>query len=691
LSRRYDKVALGFLAVVTVVFLVSWRKLLPGMSDTWYHLAVARHVYERAQIPEWADWEFRPWGRPHLYPPLLHAIMALVALPLRGDFVAVSGVMSAVFVPAALWTAWYAARWLLGAGGGLLALVLLSLDLGQLVVVKAYIPSTIVNILLPLLVVTFLSRRAWLSIALLTAMYYAHLGLPHLVALGLLLFGWKFRTYGLLALKVVVIAFVLYTPWLARSLMYEGWLADLGRQMGVPGNPFLKLLSLQIINLLILPAGLVGLLKRGQRDLGQQLPYWLLVGMLPLLASYGGRYFMHSIPLWSLFAARALRGLTPPAPRARRCVGLVLLTLAPVPTIGVFGQLIALPSIAVADTTLALLLAHQPADLGKEEQYGDDCRQIARWLKCYTAPDEVIHVNTEWVAGMVTVLTGRPTDFGAWWEVGKEQARLECRRSQDALPGGVFVFVAGKHEVQSIIHKMALLPGTDEVVHLGRFVVGRRLPRRLVSVGAPISLSPGEASGVRVAVAAPAEALAPDHERPWVLTWRPCTGEKGRLTLVIPLGSTAGPNGGRSGPHPARVVAPAKGPDTSAADDAASYSAPPNGIRLWVKANRAVPHLLIGVRDSRNEVAEMDTPLPAAHCWTRETVVLDWLGRGEEPALLQAPLKSLEVRIPPEDPMGSALEVQIAGPEWVALARERTIPRDFLKSWRLLEQWPQLR
>ena len=65
-----------------------------------------------------------------------------------------------------------------------------------------------------------------------------------------------------------------------------------------------------------------------ERDLGQQLPYWLLVGMLPLLASYGGRYFMHSIPLWSLFAAQCLHRLTPPVPRARRCVGLMLLTLA---------------------------------------------------------------------------------------------------------------------------------------------------------------------------------------------------------------------------------------------------------------------------------------------------------------------------------------------------------------------------
>ena len=649
--ERYDKAALGFLLVIALIWLSCHHKLLPDMSDMWYHLAVSKQVYDRAEIPEWADWEYGPWGRPHLYPPLLHVTMALLAIPFGGDLIPVSCLLSAVFLPLALFTAWYGARWILGAGGGLLALVLISMDLGHTIVVKAYIPSTICNILLPLLVVAFLSRRAWLSIALLTAMYYAHLGIPHLVALGLLLFGLKFRRYDRLTAKVLLVSFLLYTPWLARPLLYHEWLHHLAAQGGIPGNPLVKLLSLQFANLLIVPAGLWGFFKRRKGDLAHELPFWLLIGVLPLLASYGGRYMMHTMPLWAMFGAWALRRFTPAVPTRLRCAGFILFTLVPVPQIMMANRLAIWPAITASHFTLLLPFSGGALSDGFGEKLGPDCHEVSRWLERHTEPDELIHANERWAAPMITLLSGRPTDFGAWWEVGKPEAGLDSRRWQESLGGGIFVYISKDHEIETILEPMSTLPGMDDVVRVGRFAVGRRLPRRIASRSEPLDLTPETRTGLGLTLTDPADALTTDPELPETLVWRPCVGERGRLTLQIP-------------------VQPAE---------------PAEGLGIWLKANRAFGGLRIGLRGAGDQLLETAVALPRADRWTHSIVVTDWLGLGERGDGLRGLPTAIELRVPSGEAVDGELEVRVARVEWLRLDVASRAPEDFVGSWRACE------
>lgn len=482
---RYDRYALGVIACVLLLLLVNLPHLKPSMSDTWYHVSVAKHFLNEGGITGWDSYDYAPVGRPHLYPPLLHLLLAALG-GLTGNMLLASQLCAATFLPLALLTTWYAGRRLVGSTAALLAVLLLLTDLIHLVVMEAHIAGCLVNILLPLLLVAFLARRAWWSVALLTLMLYSHLGFPVCVALGLLLFGLKYRAYGRLALKVTGISLLFFTPWLAHVLQHLDWLA-VAHNAGIPGAPLKKLLSLQMLNLLALGLGLWGIARAPRRQPQRLLPAYLLVGFLPILLSYGGRYTMHTLPLWALLGAPLLTGLLPARAPRRRVLGVILLTLLPWPSLGVMQHWQVLP---LTTPHLLVLMATTRRPLlqqgEKTEAYREDCEQLAAWLRRATPPEEVIHVNTVWVADMIALLADRRTDFGAWWECSKQQENIAGRDLRDWWPQSTFVYIKPENDAGSILWKTPTLPGVDHTYGLGRFEVGLRDPHWLAGRGAAV-------------------------------------------------------------------------------------------------------------------------------------------------------------------------------------------------------------
>jgi hypothetical protein len=473
---RFDYWSLGLIAVVAIVLLARLDHLKPSMSDTWYHLGVAHRIVADGEIPGWDWWNYAPLGRPHLYPPLLHLIIAFLA-KLSGSVITAGQLCAALFLPGALLTTWYCARRLLNPAAAFVAILILLTDLFHFVVMEAYIAGCLVNILLPLLVVTFVARRPWWSILLLTLMYYSHLGFPHCVALGLLVFGYKYRPYLRLALKVVGISFIFYTPWLSHVLGNLDWLPVL-EKAGMPGGMFEKMLSLQMFNLVLLGLGFWGIAVAPRTSAARMLPVYMLIGFLPILFSYGGRFFMHTMPMWALLGAGVAGRLLPPQVRTRRIIGIALLTLVPVPSISVMKDKIAPMPITGSHLLLVVAFSGDSAlsKGDKSEAYREDCEQLAQWLKTATRPDEIIHVNTVWLADMISLLSDRPTDFGAWWECSKESAKLYGKALRDWDPGATFVCIKPENDAGSVLWDTPLMPGVDHRYAIGRFEIGIRDP-----------------------------------------------------------------------------------------------------------------------------------------------------------------------------------------------------------------------
>lgn len=483
---RFDRFTLGLIAFVFLLLLVNITHLKPSMSDTWYHLNVAQQFRAEGGISGWDMWDYAPTGRPDLYPPLLHLLLAALAT-FTGGVMHASPLCAVLFLPLALLTTWYAGRRLLDSGAALLAVLIVLTDFTHFIIMEAHIAGCLVNILLPLLLVAFLARRAWWSILLLTLMLYSHLGFPICVIAGLLLFGFKYRSYGRIALKVTGISLLFFSPWLAHVLGHLDWLPVLG-QGGVPGDPLKKLLSLQSFNLLLLGLGFWGIAAAPRRLPQRMLPAYLLIGFLPILFAYGGRYMMHTIPLWALLGAGAVRPLLPAAASTRRILGIMLLTLLPWPTVSIMKGVQVIPLTTPHILAIMTIRGGPLLEEGqKSEAYRADCDQLADWLRHSTAPDEIVYTNTVWMADMIALLAQRRTDSGAWWECSKEQEKIEGQALRDWWPRSTFACIKPEADTGSILAETPTMPGVDHVYELGRFRIGLRDPHWLARTGAGVT------------------------------------------------------------------------------------------------------------------------------------------------------------------------------------------------------------
>ena len=452
--EKLDLLSLLFILFIFLSLLVNVGKLSPFGDDCWYHLAVARNIIEKGTIPLWDTWEFQPAGRPHLYPPLLHILIAFFSEDAE-HVIEGAKVLQIVLYPAALLASWYFARLLFSSKVAFIALVILSMDFTFLLLFIGIMPSALVNLFFPLLLVSFLSKRLWTSVFLMTLCLYSHLSFPFLVLVCLLVLSYKYRTYLSFYRKFVIISLVLYLPWALRVLIFREYLRSFGT---IVGNPVLGLLigmlSLQIFNPIFLGFGIQGLRKTS--GINRDLVKYVLIGFLPALLFYGGRYWFHTAPFWAVFIALFLeKRIT----SRKRGLFLLLFALVPMPLVafGVPGGGGAplLPGITALDVSIF-------ADLLPSGYTAEDL-QLKALIEQYTSRDQIIHVDEASLADKIVVLTGRPVDNGMWFEVGSEEARRIIEYNRLYERPAVFVYLNREE-----------LPPVDEVFSVGKYWIAVR-------------------------------------------------------------------------------------------------------------------------------------------------------------------------------------------------------------------------
>ncbi|MHC1605509.1 MAG: hypothetical protein ACXQTP_06040 [Candidatus Methanofastidiosia archaeon] len=157
-NPSWDKAAIVFIVFIFATFLINVSKFSPNVIDLWYHLAVSRKILELGTIPLWDFWEFAPAGRPHLYPPFFHLIIAAIARTPE-NVVDAGRYMQALIYPSALATTWYMARKFFGSKIAALSVFFLSIDMGFLLVSTMALPSALINAMLPLLIISFIYKK----------------------------------------------------------------------------------------------------------------------------------------------------------------------------------------------------------------------------------------------------------------------------------------------------------------------------------------------------------------------------------------------------------------------------------------------------------------------------------------------------------------------------------------------------
>jgi 4-amino-4-deoxy-L-arabinose transferase-like glycosyltransferase len=444
-----DRISLSIIAALFLFLLLGRNQLLPYPPDGYYHLLVAQNIVRLGEIPLWADWEYAPLGRPHLYPPLYHLLVVAASAPSGFDILAGFRLVLAVLLPFTLLSFWYLVRWLFDDRRALLAMLILGMDLTFMIQGLMGLPSVLASGFSFLLLICFLKKRVVLFALLAALMLYTHLGIPAAVLAGLFIFSLFRREYLRNYLIGTACALVMAAPWYVHIWQHRAWFhhpIDLGIYGNFEGanRVLIKLAWLQFINLIPVLLFIVACRKVRWCDTRHQLLLWQGLAFSPMLFSYGGRFLAHSIPYWSVIIAALF---TPLLTTRKRIAVALLLALSPGLVVMGFGSVLSpgvypMPSGWLAPP-VAATIGRSLSDDGKTLGFLglEEARALGDHIRANTSSDQIVHCGGRRDFGiMVGFMAQRPIDLAAWEEVYPDSERRErVQRTAADDPTGIYI------------------------------------------------------------------------------------------------------------------------------------------------------------------------------------------------------------------------------------------------------------
>ncbi|MFB0559829.1 MAG: hypothetical protein ACETWM_01170 [Candidatus Lokiarchaeia archaeon] len=425
----FDFLVIGFIIFFSVGL---WIIGPPIIYDDFYHMSVAQQIYQLGFIPTWDFWEFAPIGRPHLYPPLLHVIMALILKASGGDILLAAKIIKVATYPLLIFSLWWSSRKFAGYKSAFYT-VLVYIGVVTIFTDGYQIhPATIVLLISCILFWTFTQKKLLPSIILLSLALWTHISLPILIVIVLGVFSIlrKEEEYLTFFAKVVGISALIYSPWLIHVLSNIDWLSTIQPALGLH------------IPLLAWIIGLPGLIYSIKYYKDNSFIFSILaLILLIMLASYGHRFWIYiMIPLsfYTGIMISKIIGSRPGKWKKAKAILVVILACIAIsfsPAAGsslevFFYTLNSPPFLDPAASTYLILspLTHHgltPINFdptGNIDPIGNTAYYYLAsiWIRFNTQPYQPICVlggraGVDSIA--ITAFSGRPTTNGMWLEV----------------------------------------------------------------------------------------------------------------------------------------------------------------------------------------------------------------------------------------------------------------------------------
>ena len=205
-------------AVVGMFQVASWGRF-PLFLDCYYHLSVVRGFHDAGGWVGTAFWEYAPFGRPHLYPPLIH-ILELSVYKLGYELISVARLFDFLIYPIFLFGTWFVIRRTFSASLAFFNLFLIFSSYSLYLSIINNIPFSLA-FLFGFFTFYFFEQRRLLSAFLsLTFAFYSHSLVPWLFILALFLYVFFDRQGMKFLLKIVFCAFLAASPLLYHQLKF---------------------------------------------------------------------------------------------------------------------------------------------------------------------------------------------------------------------------------------------------------------------------------------------------------------------------------------------------------------------------------------------------------------------------------------------------------------------------------------
>jgi len=423
-----------FVVIGVVLFFAAglWLVGPPLVYDDFYHMAVAQQIYRLGFIPTWDFWEFVPVGRPHLYPPLLHAVMALVMRVGGGDVLLAARLVKVVTYPLLVLSLWWSARNFAGYNSAFITVLVFIGVLTTLTDGYQIHPATIVLAISCTLFWTFTQKKLVTSILLLTISLWLHIAMPLLIVVVLGVFSALRRDEGYPAFfaKVLISSVLFYSPWLAHVLFNLSWLSNVGTPLG----PHIPVLAWVL--------GLPGLLYSFKYYRHNSFIFALLaLALTPMFYSYGHRFWIYILIPLSFYGGITISKFVGSRPGKWKKAKVILIAVVAcsavtfTPAVGHSLEVFIYPPtlLPFMDPSAAVYLALWPeARMGLTPVGFDPTGNIdpigntafyylaAVWIQVHTQPYQPVCVlggRAGVDSVMITAFSGRPTANGMWLEV----------------------------------------------------------------------------------------------------------------------------------------------------------------------------------------------------------------------------------------------------------------------------------
>mgnify|MGYP005836860821 CR=1 FL=1 len=293
-ERRWEIYGVLVLAFVAIASAARWR-LYPVFADPYYHMAVIEGFDQAGGIVSDDFWEMAPSGRPHLYPPSLHAaghVAGFLGVSARSFVTFVSW----AFYPLSLLAAWLWLREVSGPRGAFFGVALLLGPGAWFWNQTVHTANALVMVVAPLALLA-LERERFLACAaanfVATAAHPMGLFLPAALAANAFLRRERLLP-GLLAALAPA---ALYLPWLVHVWAHRAFLSAvrLGRAVEAADRGF----DAGALALGFAALGLVEIGLGGRKALGLVGPALGFAVAVPL--GLAGRFLIYSVH-WPLAA-----------------------------------------------------------------------------------------------------------------------------------------------------------------------------------------------------------------------------------------------------------------------------------------------------------------------------------------------------------------------------------------------------
>ncbi len=427
--------SLGLIVLFSFFQIMQWP-LLPKFLDTYYHLAVMKGFADAGGYVTHAFWEYAPAGRVHLYPPLLHVLM-LLFYKLGFSPIGIARLVDVVSYPALLWALWHALSKIYSPKTAFIFLIVFSS------VYSAYLSSVILtafNLAFILSLFVFLNVQGekpvaaglWLGLC-----FYAHSFMGWLALFTVVLYGFLDREVLRSALKAALVGTLAAAPMLIFQFLNRHAYAFIPLHEN-------RRLELDIFVYLLALGGLgFAFRKKGV----YLFPVSLILGMLPLVFTYRVRYLSgHGLVGFALLATifleesgkwKAESGQRPirfRSPLSALRFPFLILTLlffsflAPVLRLDLKEKKW---QVLWHERTLTPYLMPQAVKSSHAQgftiYFQAEYEEIVKWIREYSAPDDLLWSDFAHAGGMLSVLAGRATSSSMLAEVRPAGARDPMR------------------------------------------------------------------------------------------------------------------------------------------------------------------------------------------------------------------------------------------------------------------------